>query len=141
MKRERFTLIFSPESYSKPITYYLVKNFDLRINILRAEVTPGEEGHLLMELEGEDENILQALQFLQDEQIKAIPANKQIAVNKDDCIHCGACTAVCFSGAIVMNRETWQTEFHPEDCIVCGLCINACPLRIISIGFGSDLDG
>jgi len=140
VKKERFTLIFSPESYSKPITYHLVKLFDLRINILRAEVTPGEEGHLLMELEGEDENILQALQFLRDEQIKAIPANKQIAVDKNACIHCGACTAVCFSGAMVMNRDTWQTQFTPEACIVCGLCIQACPLRIISISFGSDLD-
>lgn len=139
MQRERFTMIFSPETYTKPITYQLVKDFDLKINILRAEITPGEEGHLLMEIEGEEENLQKALEFLEAEHIKVIAAHKHVYIDKDACVHCGACTAVCFSGSIVMNRDTWQTEFAPEKCILCGLCIDACPIKVIRIGYGGEL--
>lgn len=136
VKKERFTMIFSPETYTKPITYQLVKDFDLKINILRAEITPGEEGHLLMEMEGEEENMRQALAFLESEHIRVFAADKHVSIDKESCVHCGACSAVCFSGAIVMNRTTWKTEFTPDKCILCGLCIDACPLKIIRIGFG-----
>lgn len=136
MQRERFTMIFAPETYTKPITYQLVKEFDLKINILRAEITPGEEGHLLMEIEGDEGNMQKALRWLASEQIKVFAADKHVSIDKDACVHCGACCAVCFSGAIVMNRSTWQTEFTPDKCILCGLCINACPRKIIRIGFG-----
>lgn len=135
MKSERITLIFSPESYDMPITYHLVKDFDLRINILRAEITPGEEGHLLLDVQGSEENLENALRFLRNENIQVQSADKQIVVNKEACVNCGACTAVCFSQAMVMNRDTWEVEFHSEKCIVCGLCIDACPVLCIRKGF------
>lgn len=138
MPRERFTMIFPAETYTKPITYLLVKDFDLKINILRAEITPGEIGHLLMEIEGEEENLQKALSYLAAEHIKVSAADKHVSINKEVCVHCGACTAVCFSGAIVMNRTSWQAEFSPDKCILCGLCIPACPLKIIHIGFNGD---
>ena len=137
---QRFTLTFSAENYNKAVTYHLVKDYDLKINILKAEITPGEEGHLLVEMEGTAENLQGALIYLKNEHIKAIPTNRQVLVDKDHCVHCGACTAVCFSGAMVINRDTWQVEFLSEKCIVCGLCIDACPLNIIKIGFGSEFD-
>ena len=141
MVKERFTFVFSPDTYAKPVTYHLVKDYDLRINILRAEITPGEEGHLLAEIEGEEDNLRRALEFLAAESIEVIPTNKQVTVRQEECVHCGACTAVCFSGAMAMNREEWKMEFRPEKCIVCGLCIEACPLRIISVGFGGGKAG
>ncbi len=141
MVTERFTLIFAPESYAKPITYHLVKDFDLKINILRAEITPGEEGHLLAEVAGEEDNLRRALDFLAAEKIGVVAANKQVTVRQEECVHCGACTAVCFSGALAMNGADWKLEFRPEKCIVCGLCIDACPLKIISVGFGKGDEG
>lgn len=140
MKNERVTLIFSAERYGIPITYHLVKDFDLRINILKAEITPGEEGYLLLDLEGSEENLENALQFLRKENIKVRTANKQIVLDKDACVHCGACTAVCFSQAMVMNPTTWEVEFHSEKCIVCGLCIDACPTLSIRKGYSSPTD-
>lgn len=136
MAKDRFTLTFSADTYAKPITYHLVKDFDLKINILRAEITPGEEGHLLIEVEGEEDNLTKALDFLAAEKISVIATNKQVTLNKDECVHCGACTAVCFSGAMTIDRNDWQVHFNADKCIVCGLCIEACPLRIIKIGFG-----
>lgn len=139
MAKERLTLIFSPENYAKPITYRLIKDFDLKLNILKAEITPGEEGRLLADLEGEEASLSQALAFLQAESVAYIPANRQLSLKHQDCIHCGACTAVCFSGALAIDRTDWQVKFEPEQCLVCGLCIEACPLRLIQIGFGTSL--
>jgi hypothetical protein len=52
MKMERAVLSFSPDAIRKPVTYLLVSNYKLRLNILRAKVMPGEEGRLLLELRG-----------------------------------------------------------------------------------------
>lgn len=141
MAKERFTLVFAADSYAKPITYHLIKDFDLKINILRAEITPGEEGHLLVEVEGGEDNLRAALAFLAAEKIEVIPTNRQVRVREEECVHCGACTAVCFSGALAMNAADWRLEFRPERCIVCGLCIDACPLKAIGIVFGKGDDG
>lgn len=131
---ERIILNFTAENYDKPITYHLVKDFDLKINILRAEVTPGEEGHLLLDVAGEPEQVTAALAFLQQEGIEVVSTRRQIQVDTGRCTHCGACTAVCFSRALVLERPTWELSFHPDKCIVCGLCVQACPMRAIRQG-------
>jgi len=139
MVKEKFTLIFPSESSTKPITYLLIKNYDIRVNILKAEITAGKEGHLLIEVEGEKDNLDNGLHFLKNENIDVIPIKSQINIKEDECVHCGACTAVCSSGALKLDRNTWKLNFNTEDCFVCGLCINACPLRIIDIGFGHEI--
>jgi ferredoxin len=134
LKKERVMLLFSAETYGKPITFTLIHEYNLRVNILKAEVTPGEEGHLLIDLEGLEDNIKKAMEYLEIEKVEIVPINQQIKLDQDRCIHCGACTAVCFSQAMVMNRENWQVEFNPNKCVVCGLCVSACPMKIISGG-------
>ena len=49
-----------------------------------------------------------------------------VKVNKDECIHCNACSNICPMGIDVpaMDRD-------PE-CTLCGKCITACPKKIIS---------
>jgi ferredoxin len=138
MLRERYTLIFPPECSTKPITYLLIKRFDIEVNILKAEITAGKEGHLLIEMKGESDSLEKGLEFLRKEKINVIPLIKQISIEEDECVHCGACTAVCFSGALKMDRNAWKLDFNPEECVVCGLCVNTCPLKIIKIGFGQE---
>ncbi|MBP2644644.1 MAG: methionine transporter [Firmicutes bacterium] len=133
MAKERVLLIFSTETYDKALTYHLIHDCNVKINILKASITPGKEGHLLIDIDGSEEDVASAYQYLTQEQIKVVPANRQISIDKDLCIHCGACTAVCFAEAMSLNRDSWQVEFSPKKCIACGLCVNACPLRIISI--------
>ena len=131
---ERVLLNFTAESYDKAIAYHLVKDFELKINILRAEVTPGEEGHLLLDLEGEDAQIAAALEFLTSEGIETTSVRRQIRVDTESCTHCGACTAVCFSKALILEQPSWELSFRPEKCIACGLCLQACPMRAIRQG-------
>ena len=139
MVKKRFTLTFPPESSTKPLTYLLIKDYDIKVNILKAEITAGKKGHLLIEVQGEKDNLDNGLKFLKNEKIDVIPLSEQIYIDEDQCVHCGACTAVCFSGALSMNRETWTLDFNLENCVVCGLCVSACPLRIITTDFGYGL--
>ena len=52
-------------------------------------------------------------------------------VNKDICLHCGACVGLCPANAIFL-RETYIT--FNDDCIDCGLCEKGCPMGAISGG-------
>lgn len=137
--KERFILRFPPECSEKPITYYLIKDYDLKVNILRAEITPGKEGRLLIEVEASEDNLRKGIQYLKDELVSAHPLSREITIREEECVHCGLCTAVCFSGALEMDRERWELTFNPERCVACELCMKACPLRLINLHFMGEL--
>ena len=56
-------------------------------------------------------------------------SHKRIRVNQEDCEGCGACRAMCASGAIFWNPENGLAEVDQEKCLTCGYCIPACPVR------------
>ena len=133
MKKIKLILYFPPEKTDKPFTYHLVKDYDVIFNILQAEVQPGKRGRLTIELEGSQENIQRALEFTREYGIEYRPFNKNIVRNQGECVDCGACTAVCPSGALYMDTETWKLNFDEKKCLVCELCIRACPAKAIDI--------
>lgn len=135
MIKKRYILNFPPESSDKPLSYHLVRDYDIRINILKAEVYPGKRGSLLLELEGKKKNIEKGIEYLSEHQVICESLDKRIRFEEDKCIHCGNCTAVCFAGALIMNKETWKLEFDKNKCVVCELCIPACPLHLFEIDF------
>ncbi len=123
-------LKFPPEKSNKPVVTELVK-FGLSFNILRAYISPGKTGHLVLELTGSDEEVKKGVDFLEGEGITVTVFTESVLHYQEKCIHCGACTAVCPSGALVMNPETWELEFSMDKCVLCGYCIRACPARAI----------
>jgi ferredoxin len=131
----RYVLTFPPEIVDEPVTYTLIKNYDLKINILKAEINPGKEGNLLIEFESEKENLNRGLKYLQGKNITCLPIAAKIMFNQTHCIHCGGCTAVCFSEALIMDKISWELIFDPEKCVACGLCIKACPLGLFQLDF------
>ncbi len=135
MIKKRYILNFPPESSDKPLSYHLVRDYDIRINILKAEVYPGKRGSLLLELEGKKKNIEKGIEYLSEHQVICESLDKRIRFEEEKCIHCGNCTAVCFAGALIMNKETWKLEFDKNKCVVCELCIPACPLHLFEIDF------
>ncbi|MBN1820652.1 MAG: 4Fe-4S binding protein [Prolixibacteraceae bacterium] len=135
MIKRRYILNFPPESGDKPLSYHLVKDYDIRINILKAEVYPGKMGSLLLELQGKKENIEKGVEYLMNHHVICEPLEKRIRFQEDKCIDCGNCTAVCFAGALTMDPVTWELKFNKEECVVCELCITACPLKLFEIDF------
>ena len=135
MVNKRISLHFPPSLTTKTFTYTLIKEYDWNINIIKASISEGKEGKLLVEVNATEENLVLGLKFLEEQGISVAPLDKQVNIDKEKCVACGACTAVCLSDALVMDRETWDLVFDSEKCVVCGLCAEACPLQIIKIGF------
>jgi L-aspartate semialdehyde sulfurtransferase ferredoxin len=136
MPKKKIVITFPPDLSDKPLTYHLVKDFDLAINILKAKITPGEEGKLVVELSnGSMENIQNGIDYLKTQGVGVEPVSKEIVLNETECIHCGSCTAVCQPKALTVTPPEWKLQFDKEQCIVCELCVKACPMQVIKVGF------
>lgn len=135
-RKQRMVLRFPAESVDEPITYILIKEHDVMINILNADISHGKEGNLLIELSGEKESVVGAMEYLKSKQVEISPVVKTILFKQAECIHCGACASVCFPGALDMDQDSRELGFLPEKCVACELCIKACPLQLFELNFG-----
>ena len=133
--KKRYFLTFPTYSVTDPIIYNLVKKYDIPVSILKADINPGKEGNLLVEMSGEQSSIEAGIEYLKSQQIKCTSVLKRVRWNKDLCVHCGACTAVCFSEALIIDKKSWKVKFFAEHCVACGLCIKACPLKLFEMDF------
>jgi len=134
--KKRLALRFPVETVNEPITYNLIKHYDIEVNILNADISHGREGNLLVEIRGEGQYVDRAMAYLEEKKVQISPAVKTIQFHQEACIHCGACTAVCFSDALVMDAQSRKLEFFPERCVACEHCIKACPLGLFKLNFG-----
>jgi ferredoxin len=132
---KRIVLHFPQRLTNEPIVYKLVKDFDLAFNILKASVTPGEEGLLVMELTGEQRNYDKGVKYLTETGVKIQSLSQDVVLNELRCTHCGACIALCPTGAFSIDPETRKVIFDNDKCIVCELCIKACPPRAMELYF------
>jgi L-aspartate semialdehyde sulfurtransferase ferredoxin len=133
MKKKKLVLSFPEKIVTKPLTYKLVKEFDLEFNILRAEITPDVEGKMLIELRGDDEQINRAIEYLENNKVSVQEAGKDIIIDRESCVDCGECTSVCITGALSLDKKNKKLVFDRDECILCELCIDSCPLKAIKV--------
>ena len=126
MAKKKFQLSFTPDLVNVPITYRMVKDFDLQINILRAEVND-VGGKMLIEMQGKAEMINKAVEYLKESKVEVRELNAYVKKDEERCTHCGACISICPVGAMCMDPDTRMVSYLPEKCIACGTCIDACP--------------
>lgn len=135
MAKKKFVLHFPEETVDKPLTYHLIKDFNLIPNILRAQIDENE-GTLVMDLQGSIEQIDKGVEYLKDQGIGIQEAIQDLVINSDLCVDCGSCTGVCRPGALAIGPDDdWKLDFDLDKCIFCELCINACPTRAIKVQF------
>lgn len=136
MAKKRVVLTFPPSISGKPVTYRLVKDYDLSINILRAQINPREEGKMVLEVQNSSEEQIEAgLAFLANQGITVERVAQEISFNEEECIDCGSCTAVCRPQALSLDPTTWKLVFDREKCIMCEMCVPACPVGVIKVSF------
>ena len=129
MISKRVVLKFPSKLVDQPIVYKLVKDFDLIFNILRARVTPKEEGELVLELKGDKERYAEGVKYLKSLGDTIESLEKDIIKDEDRCTHCGACVTICPTAALYLDQKSMKVLFDPEKCIACELCIKGCPPR------------
>jgi ferredoxin len=132
-------LRFPKEIVNRPVVCELVKQFDLSFNILKATISPKKEGLLVMELHGHRKNYSRGLAFLKEHGVSVKTIGQDVSRNYDKCYHCGACTAVCPTGALYIRRPDFEVAFDPEKCSACELCVAACPARAMEVHVNSSV--
>jgi L-aspartate semialdehyde sulfurtransferase ferredoxin len=125
-------LRFPKTEVRKPIVCYLVKDYDLIFNILNAAILPRKEGVMVLELSGTRKNFKEGIKFLKSQGVQVQNASQEVKRDTNKCTQCGACTAVCPTGALHIVRPEMAVEFDETKCSVCELCIPACPSRAMA---------
>lgn len=131
----RIVLGFPNTLVDQPIIYKLVKDYNIEFNILKAYVTPDEEGHLVLELTGREGDYKKGVKYLKGLGVTVEPLEQDIVWNENKCIHCGACVSVCPTNALSIDIKTRKVSFNGKECIACLLCVPACPLKAIEVSF------
>ena len=132
---KRIVLHFPRRLLDKPIVSKLVKDFNLEFNILKASVTPGEEGLMVMELIGDRQSYAKGVKYLTEAGVKVQSLSQGVIRNEARCTDCGACITMCPTGAFSLQPKTRKVLFDPTKCVVCELCVRACPPHAMELYF------
>ena len=135
MISKKIVLHFPHRLVDQPIVYKLVKDFDLQFNILKAFVTPQEEGLMVLELTGRKENFDKGIEYLQSCGVRIQPLSQDVVRNESKCTDCGVCVPICPTNALVVDPQTRKVIFHNKKCIACELCVKICPTRAMEVKF------
>ena len=127
------SLSFPPVVSGKPVICNLAKLFDLTFNILKARINPRQEGHMVLELSGKEEDYNKGVSYLQEHNIRITPVAQQISRDEESCLHCGVCTALCPTHALHLDPETRRVEFDCDKCTACGQCTRICPVHAMHV--------
>ncbi|MGC8657965.1 MAG: NIL domain-containing protein [Desulfomonilaceae bacterium] len=127
MDSKNVLLVFKSNIMYKPVIYRLAKDFDLIFNILEAKILPKKEGRILLELKGSETTIAEGIRFLEKNRVVVEPLSDKIWREEDKCVHCGACTGLCPTGALSMKHPEMTVSFDVQKCVACGMCGLVCP--------------
>jgi ferredoxin len=133
MAGKKFLLMFPPALAEEPITQRLWRDFDITVNILKADIDESG-GRLTIELGGEQAEISRAIEYLTANKVKVEELGNFIKRDEKRCTDCGMCVSICPVKAYVMDRSDHRVVFHLERCIACGRCLDACPPGALSRG-------
>lgn len=131
----KIVMKFPPQLVERSVVCDLVKHYGLEFNILKAQVTPREEGLLVLELRGEEDAFEEGVAYVRGLGIEVQPLSQDIIRNERRCTHCGACVTVCPSGALILDHATRRILFIEDKCIACELCVPACPPRAMEVHY------
>jgi len=132
---KKIVLHFPQQTIDKPIVSGLIREFGLDFNILKASISPGEEGLMIMELTGEQKDYDRGIKYLQGAGLEIQSLSQDVLRNEDRCTHCGACITMCPTRAFSLDEATRRVLFDNSRCIVCELCVRACPPRAMQVKF------
>ncbi len=135
MVSKKIVLHFPSRLVDQPIVYRLIKDYDLKFNILKASVVPDEEGLMVLELSGQQSNYDKGIEYLSQRGVRIQSLSQNVLRNEERCTHCGACITICPAAAFKLDPSTRRVTFLGDRCIACALCIKACPPRAMELHF------
>ncbi len=135
MHSRTLVLRFTKDIVDKPIIISLVRDYNLDFNIRKAQIFPRKEGMLVLELRGKADDFDRGIRYLEQAGVQVEPVGQAIRRDDERCSQCGACTAVCPTGALYVKKPLMEVEFDAEQCSACELCVKTCPVRAMIVTF------
>lgn len=140
MFAKMIVLRFPRDIVDKPIVTNLVRNYNLSFNILKATIFPRKEGLMVMELRGNRKDYQRGIEYLQRLGVDVDTISQDVRRDEEACYQCGACTAVCPTGALSVERPSMRVIFNSDKCSACELCVKACPTRAMIVSFNRNIE-
>ncbi len=135
MAKMKVVFSFPPTLVEEPVTWHLIKDFDLQVNILRATVRPRDRGRMVLELKGRKDNLDKAMSYLEDRGVQVDALVQEMRYHEDRCVHCTACTALCPTGALSVDPGSGSLVWEHGKCIICEACLPACSYAALESQF------
>lgn len=135
MAKRRIVLRFPPTMIDEPIISEMIKQYEVDVNILRANITPQNEGLMVIGLVGEEKKLDTAIKHLKKRGVTVQPLARGVVRNEKRCTECGACVTICPTQALSIDLETRHVSFDADKCIACELCVPVCPPRAMELSF------
>ena len=133
MNTKRLLLYFPKSETEKPIVYHLVRDYDLVVNIFRAKVTPEEDGYLVLDIDGSEEDIRRGMEFARSVGIQVDEHSIGLTWDEGRCTQCGNCLPHCPSRALhVAEPGSRRVAFDATLCVECLACLPNCPFGACS---------
>jgi L-aspartate semialdehyde sulfurtransferase ferredoxin len=130
-------LHFSNDLIEKPVISNLIRNYKIDVNILEAYITPNEEGSMFVRINGNEQDLEAALNYLCSNGVQVTVKPRRVIWSQDSCTSCGVCIPQCPSQALTLAENSHDINYDHEKCIACFLCIPACPYNALE---EADLD-
>jgi L-aspartate semialdehyde sulfurtransferase ferredoxin len=95
---------------------------------------PNEEGLMVAELGGEEDNYNAGIKYLVEKGVDIQPLSEDVCRDEKKCNQCSACVSICPTGALAISvRKTMEVLFDVEKCVACSLCVPICPPRAMNV--------
>ena len=124
---------FNEGNVQGSVARILVSEFDLIPNILKAEIDGDGSGIMIVSINASADVVDACLERLNSLGYIATVMNFHIIHDEDRCWSCGACTSVCPTRTIYLDKDTFEFRAHPDTCIACGSCLDACPVKALTL--------
>ena len=134
VQEDRVVLHIPATLVTEPLIYRLIKDFDIAVNILKAEIVENDEGLLVLGMQGSSSALKKGKAFLQEQGVRLQALQRDVHLIEERCTHCGACIGQCPTGALSMTEE-FEVKLDAEKCIACGHCAIACTYRAVEVMF------
>lgn len=129
----KFRIDFDESNVLDSVTYTLVSEFDLKPNVLRADIGGDGSGFMLVSIVGDRDDIVRGMTHLRERGFGVRELSGHIFHDYDRCWGCGACVSLCPTRSIYYEKDTMEIRLNSGTCIACGSCINACSVKAIQL--------
>ena len=89
----------------------------------------------MLELTGTKKQLDRGMDYLAKLGVETQRLSKDVKWLTNRCTHCTACTSLCPTHALSIERDSMMVDFDNDKCIACEMCITVCPYSAMEVQF------